>query len=48
MLGLKQDATDQEVDRNFKALSSMYHPDKEGGDEELFKIIVSARDQIIS
>ena len=35
LLGVKQDATKQEIEQVFKSLSSLkYHPDKNSGNEE--------------
>lgn len=42
ILGVKKDASDDEVKRAFRALAHKHHPDKPGGDAEKFKEINSA------
>lgn len=42
VLGVKKDASDDEIKKAFRKLAVKYHPDKEGGDEEKFKEINEA------
>ena len=41
-LGVEPDATDEQIKKAFRNKSLIHHPDKEGGDEELFKTINEA------
>jgi molecular chaperone DnaJ len=41
-LGVKKDASDDEIKKAFRKLAVKYHPDKEGGDETKFKEINEA------
>ena len=45
-LGLSSDASDEEVRKKFKQLASIHHPDK-GGDEETFKKLKAAYEEIV-
>lgn len=45
VLGVKRDATDDEVKKAFRKLAAKYHPDR-GGDEEKFKEISEAYDTL--
>jgi len=42
VLGLKNDCTQKDIKEAYKNLSKKYHPDKETGDEEKFKLINEA------
>lgn len=42
VLGVKKDATEQEIKKAFRKLTLEYHPDREGGDEVKFKEINAA------
>lgn len=46
-LGLNDAATDKEVKRAYKKLAQKYHPDRCRGDEDVFKSIKQAYEQII-
>ena len=42
ILGVKQDATQDEIKKGFHAKAQKYHPDKKGGDAEKFKKVSEA------
>lgn len=42
ILGVPEDANDEEIKRAFRELAKKYHPDRPGGDAEKFKRIVEA------
>lgn len=44
ILGVKKDASPDEIKKAFRRLAVQYHPDKEGGDEEKFKELNEAYD----
>lgn len=44
ILGIKKDATKEEIQKAYKNLAKKYHPDKTGGNEEKFKEILDAKD----
>lgn len=44
VLGIKQDASDDEIKKAYRKLSKEYHPDKSGGDDVKFKQINEAYD----
>lgn len=46
ILGLPHSASLEEVERRYKRLSQIYHPDKEGGYEEAMKLLNNAYQQI--
>lgn len=46
ILGLPHSASLEEVERRYKQLSKIYHPDKEGGYEEAMKLLNNAYEQI--
>lgn len=46
ILGLPHSASLEEVDRRYRQLSTIYHPDKEGGYEEAMKLLNNAYEQI--
>ena len=48
LLGVKPDTDFKEVKRAYRKLANKYHPDKENGDEEKFKQIQQAYDNIKS
>ena len=46
ILGLPSSASLEDVERRYRQLSHIYHPDKEGGYEEAMKLLNNAYDQI--
>src|SRR5690348_10867037 len=42
ILGVKKDASEEEVKKAFRKLAHTYHPDKSGGDEAKFKEVSEA------
>ncbi|AKM82431.1 TPA: hypothetical protein DD449_05060 [Candidatus Berkelbacteria bacterium] len=42
VLGVKKDATIEEIKKSYRKLAHLYHPDKDGGDEAKFKEINEA------
>ncbi len=42
ILGVKKDATEEEIKKAFRKLAHAYHPDKSGGDEAKFKEVSEA------
>ena len=46
VLGLPHSASLEDVERRYKQLSKIYHPDKEGGYEAAQKLLNNAYDQI--
>ncbi|MFH1559535.1 MAG: DnaJ domain-containing protein [Patescibacteria group bacterium] len=42
VLGVKKDASQDEIKRAYRSLAHKYHPDKAGGDAEKFKEINQA------
>jgi molecular chaperone DnaJ len=44
VLGLKKDATDDEIKKAYRKLSRKYHPDRPGGDEAKFAEVNEAHD----
>jgi len=46
VLGLPENASQQEIKKAYRTLALKYHPDKEGGDEDKFREIQSAYDLI--
>lgn len=47
ILGLPHSASPEEVKRRYRQLSSIYHPDKEGGYEEAMKLLNNAYETIM-
>ena len=45
ILGVKRDATEDEIKRSFRKLAAKYHPDA-GGDEQKFKEVSEAYTKI--
>ncbi len=41
-LGVERDATQEDIKRAYRKMAHKHHPDKEGGDEEQFKVINEA------
>ena len=41
-LGVARDASDEDIKRSYKKLAMKYHPEREGGDTEMFKKISNA------
>lgn len=48
LLGLREGATESEINKAFRIISLACHPDMKGGDIELFQALVNARDTLIS
>jgi len=48
LLNINEDATDKEIRAAYKKMAGTYHPDKETGDEELFKAIKQAYEILIN
>lgn len=46
VLGLTPEATAGEVKQAYRKAASQYHPDREGGDEEMFKLSSAAHDTL--
>ena len=46
ILGLPHSASPEEVERRYRQLSQIYHPDKEGGYEGAMKLLNNAYEQI--
>ena len=47
ILGLPHSASPEEVKRRYRQLSTIYHPDKEGGYDEAMKLLNNAYQQIM-
>lgn len=47
VLGLPHSAPLKDVERRYRQLSQIYHPDKEGGYEEAMKLLNNAYEEII-
>ena len=46
ILGIKSDASKDEIKKAYRTLASKHHPDKDGGDEDKFKEIQEAYDRV--
>ena len=46
VLGLPRDASLEDAERRRRQLSSIFHPDREGGDEDAMKLVNNAFDEI--
>lgn len=44
-LGVKEDATDDDLRKRYRQLAFQYHPDR-GGDEEFFKLLSAAFERV--
>ena len=42
LLGVKRDASEQEIKRAYRRLARKYHPDTKAGDKETFQVITEA------
>lgn len=47
VLGLPREASLEQVERRYRQLSLIYHPDKEGGYEQAMKLLNNAYEQIV-
>lgn len=47
ILNIPLSSTKEEIKKAYKRLANKHHPDKEGGDEEMFKLIKDAYDTIL-
>lgn len=47
VLGLSDDATEDDINKAFREKSMLYHPDKRGGNIKLFQKLVEARDCLL-
>jgi curved DNA-binding protein len=45
-LGVNEQASQDEIKKSYRKLARQYHPDKSGGDEEMFKKVAEAYEQI--
>lgn len=45
-LGVNENASQEEIKNSYRKLAKKYHPDKQGGDSEMFKKVAEAYDQI--
>lgn len=48
ILGIKNDASEKEIKSNYRSLAIKFHPDKQGGKEELFKMINRAYEGLLN
>jgi len=46
VLGLPRDVSLEDVNNRVRQLSNIYHPDREGGNEDAMKLVNNARDEI--
>lgn len=46
VLGLPRDASLEQVEKRYRQLSFIYHPDKEGGHEDSMKLVNNAYEEI--
>ena len=47
ILGIRGSVTKERIEQDYKARALVHHPDK-GGDAEMFKLIVKARDVLVA
>ena len=47
ILELESDATMSEIRKQYRKLSKVYHPDKEGGDQQMFMKIAKAYEALV-
>ena len=47
LLGLENGASNDEIKKAFRKKSLIYHPDRNGGDTELFQRLVEAKERLL-
>ena len=45
-LGVNENASQEEIKKAYRKLVRQYHPDKQGGDEEMFKKVAEAYEHL--
>lgn len=47
LLGLKSGASNDEIKKAFRKKSLIYHPDRDGGNAEMFQCLVEAKERLL-
>ena len=47
LLGLENGASNEDIKKAFRKKSLIYHPDRNGGDTELFQRLVEAKERLL-
>lgn len=47
LLGLERDASNEDIKRAFRKKSLIYHPDRNGGNAEMFQRLVEAKERLL-
>jgi chaperone protein DnaJ len=47
LLGLEGDASNEDIKRAFRKKSLIYHPDRNGGNAEMFQRLVEAKERLL-
>lgn len=47
LLGLESDASNEDIKKAFRKKSLIYHPDRNGGNAEMFQRLVEAKERLL-